>query len=54
MIRTTAVLVQVLVTFHGGQLVTDSRVLAKTFGRDPKNVLRSYDNLKCPDEDSRG
>jgi Rha family phage regulatory protein len=45
--------VQELVMFDGEQLVTDSRVLAKTFGKHHKNVLRAYDNLDCSDEFSR-
>lgn len=39
--------VQALVMFDGEQLVTDSRVLADTFQRAHKEVLRAYDNLKC-------
>lgn len=39
---------QDLVVIDGDRLVTDSRVLAKSFGKRHKNVLRAYDNLKCP------
>lgn len=39
--------------FDGDQLVTDSRVLARTFNRAHKDVLRAYDNLKCSADFSR-
>jgi Rha family phage regulatory protein len=33
--------------FDGAQLATDTRVMATTFGKQHKDVLRAYDNLKC-------
>lgn len=45
--------VQELVMFDGEQCVTDSRVVAKTFNKQHKDVLRAYANLKCSDEFGR-
>lgn len=44
--------VQGLVIFDSWQAVTDTLVLAKTFGKSHSNVLRAYDNLKlkCADQ----
>jgi Rha family phage regulatory protein len=44
--------VQDLVIFDGQQAVTDTLVLAKTFGKRHATVLRAYDNLKlnCAEE----
>jgi phage regulator Rha-like protein len=39
--------VQELVMFDGERLVTDSRMLATTFNRSHKKVLRACDYLKC-------
>jgi Rha family phage regulatory protein len=45
--------VQERVRFDGEQLVTDSRMLAKTFNKRHGNVLRAYDGLPCSAEFSR-
>ncbi len=42
-----------LVTLDGAQQLTDSRVLARSFGKRHGNVLRAYDGLKCSAEFGR-
>lgn len=42
-----------LVKIDHEQIVTDSRTLAKAFGRSHKNVLRAFDKLACSTEFSR-
>lgn len=37
----------------GDKLVTDSLTVAKSFGKQHKNVLRAYDTLQCSAEFSR-
>ena len=39
-----------LVTLDGDHLVTDSRIVAKVFGRQHREVLRAFDNLACSKE----
>ena len=42
-----------LVRVDGDRLVTDSLIVAQTFGKRHKNVLRAYDNLPCSPEFGR-
>lgn len=42
-----------LVTLDGDHLVTDSRIVAKRFGKTHKNVLQAYDLLRCSEGFSR-
>lgn len=39
-----------LVSVDGDHLVTDSRTVAKVFGKQHREVLRAYDNLACSKE----
>lgn len=41
------------VTLNDATLTTDSRRVAKHFGKLHKTVLRAYDNMKCEEEFSR-
>lgn len=42
-----------LVTIDQDLIVTDSRTLAKTFGKRHDSVLRAFDKLQCSDDFSR-
>lgn len=39
-----------LVTIDRDRIVTDSRTLATTFGKQHRTVLRAFDNLTCSDD----
>lgn len=39
-----------LVNIDQDRIVTDSQMLARTFGKQHSHVLRAYDNLKCSDD----
>ena len=42
-----------LVSVSGDRLMTDSRIVAKKFKKNHRDVLRAYDNLKCSAEFNR-
>lgn len=42
-----------LVTIDHERIVTDSRTLAKTFGKGHREVLRAFDNLQCSEKFNR-
>lgn len=42
-----------LVSASGDRLTTDSRIVAKKFKKNHRDVLRAYDNLKCSAEFSQ-
>lgn len=39
-----------LITLDGDHLVTDSRIVAKVFGKLHRDVLKAYDNLTCSED----